>query len=78
MKLLLILVLALVGVWWWRNQRRPGQGRAGVVPRPPRQAGSTQDMVECPVCRLHVARSDALSGSRGAYCSVEHRRQAEP
>ena len=78
MKLLLILVLALIGVWWWRNQRRQDKAGRAVRPAPPPSGAVTQDMVECPVCHVHVARGDALTGSRGAYCSVDHRRQAEP
>jgi uncharacterized protein len=76
MKLLLILVLALVGVWWWRNQRQSDKVERSVKPRASNAVA--EDMVACPVCGLHVARSDALIGRRGAYCSVEHRRQAEP
>jgi uncharacterized protein len=48
--------------------RSPG-GRA--APPPP------QDMVECPVCHVHLPRADALPGPGGqSYCCAEHRQRA--
>jgi uncharacterized protein len=52
-----------------RDDRQPG--RAGAPP--PVQ----QDMVECPVCHVHLPRTDALAGPDGQlYCSPEHRQLA--
>jgi len=52
-------------------QRRGGaQGRPG-----PAKPAGPQDMIECPVCRLHLPRSEALAGPDGRwYCCAEHGR----
>lgn len=76
MKYLLVLLVVLVGVWAWRHGRRlenrrpppPGAGQAAAEP---------QDMACCPVCGLHLPRSEALAGRKGLYCSAAHRQQAE-
>lgn len=78
MKALLLLLVVLVGVWAWRHGRRLENRRA-----PPPGAGTgkaaaePQDMVCCPVCALHLPRSEALAGRKGLYCSAAHRQQAE-
>ena len=72
MKYLLVLAVVLVAVWIWRNNRRIGGGPG--APPPP---ASPQDMVRCPVCSVHLPRSDALAGPDGAlYCCQEHRLRA--
>jgi uncharacterized protein len=72
----LVLVAVLVVAWMlWRNarlkdmsQRGPGRGPA---------PGQPQDMVQCPVCSVHLPRSDAVTGADGLpYCSQEHRLRA--
>ncbi|HYW58606.1 MAG TPA: PP0621 family protein [Polaromonas sp.] len=81
MKYLIVLVVVLVGIWFWRNNRRAAlrekaQSRAAAKP----VAGPHQhatEVVECAVCSLHLPRIDALPGGRGMYCSEAHRRQAE-
>ena len=71
MKFLLFLVVVLIGLWFWKQrQKKPA--------RPPTpQAGSQVIMLRCGVCGVHVPDTDATAGQRGAYCSAEHRRQAE-
>jgi uncharacterized protein len=72
MKYLVLLVVVLAVVWLWRNARQAERPR-GDAPR----AGTTplpQDMVECPVCHIHLPRADALPGPDGQlYCCAEHR-----
>jgi uncharacterized protein len=75
MKFLLTLVAALVGVWWWRTQRDGDDTLRGDAP--PAPPARLQDMVRCPVCSVHVPRTDAVAGQRGLYCCAEHRRRAE-
>ena len=74
MKLLLVLLAVLAGVWLWRSGRRDmPQSR-----RPAQPTGPTvQDMVRCPTCGVHLPRSDAVAGRRGHYCCAAHRTQAE-
>ena len=73
MKYLLLIALLFVVIWYVRGgresleERAPRQRRAPGPPPP-------QDMVECPVCRVHLPRSDALAGPDGRlYCCTEHR-----
>jgi uncharacterized protein len=74
MKLLLLLAILYIAYAVWRNGRLEDR-RAGRGPDAP-QAGP-QEMVECPVCGVHLPRSDAVRGARGIhYCSNEHRLRA--
>ena len=74
MKYLLLLVVILAVVWLIRTNRRsepPDRGAA-------RPGPTQQDMVQCPVCLVHLPRADALPGPDGQlYCCAEHRRRAE-
>ena len=72
----LILLLVVVAVFWYlRNSRRgPAQ-----PPDPSRRApgAAPQDMVQCPICSLHLPRADALPGPDGQlYCCADHRARA--
>jgi uncharacterized protein len=78
MKYLLILAMLVVGLWWWRNGRRPdgsdtGSKAPGSRPGP---AIATTEIVACEVCHVHLPRSEALTGPGGVYCSDAHRQQA--
>jgi uncharacterized protein len=81
MKYLLVLAIVLAVFWYWRNGRR-GDGsrekpsgsasKAGTA-----STGQPQDMVQCPVCLVHLPRTDALPGPDGRlYCCAEHRLHA--
>jgi uncharacterized protein len=78
MKYLLLIALLVVAYLVWRNGRlrderetRSSDKRA----QPP--AGDPQEMVSCPVCGVHLPRSEAVAGQRGVlYCSTEHRLRA--
>ena len=35
------------------------------------------EMVRCLHCDLHLPKSDAVTGRRGVYCSLEHRQRTE-
>ena len=71
MKYLLLFALLFVAYLVWRNGRLAGRDprqRAGP------QAAGPQDMVCCPVCAVHLPRSEAVAGADGVlYCSQEHR-----
>lgn len=74
MKYLVLIAVILAVIWFMRGGRQAtgratGPGRA--APPPP------QDMVECPVCRVHLPRADALPGPGGQwYCCADHRQRA--
>lgn len=70
--LVLFGVLLLVYLLWRSSQRR--EGRAAAPKAPPAAPALPQDMVQCPVCSVHLPRGDALPGPGGGlYCSPEHR-----
>jgi uncharacterized protein len=61
----------------WRNNRIERGGGAAPGPRAGSRDSGPQEMIACPVCGLHLPRSDAVTGSNGvAYCSQEHRLSA--
>lgn len=79
MKYLIVLVVVLVGIWFWRNNRRAELRKPPRQPPAPPVAGPKQatEVVACAVCALHLPRPDAVPGRQGMYCSEAHRRQGE-
>ena len=76
MKYLLLIVVLFVAYSWWRNARLRDE-RESRPPPPAPPKGSPQEMVSCPVCGVHLPRSEAVPGVGGAlYCSNEHRLRA--
>ena len=70
MKLLVLLLVLLFGVWLWQRGRRvPGSRHDAARPALP--------MVRCRHCGLHLPGSDAVAGREGSYCSAAHRRESE-
>ena len=72
MKYLILLLVVLAVASYWRRARDAdaarGQRPKGDAPPLP------QDMVQCPVCLVHLPRGDALPGPGGQlYCCAEHR-----
>ena len=76
MKYLLLLVLAMLGLWWLR-----ASGRARAASDAKRSdtgpENATQEMVSCTLCGLHLPHQDAVSGQRGVYCCQDHRERNE-
>jgi uncharacterized protein len=63
-----LLVIGLV--WWaWRRSRPP-------APQPPAET-APQDMVVCAHCGIHLPHDEAVTGTRGQYCSTAHRSAAD-
>lgn len=71
MKLLIVLLAILFGVWLWRRGHRIRHAA-----QQPKQL-QTEAMIACAHCGVHVPRSSSVQGRVGRYCSVAHRRQAE-
>ncbi|MCX4188304.1 PP0621 family protein [Methylophaga sp. OBS4] len=40
--------------------------------RPPLSSGSTESMVKCEHCGLHIVENEALKDNRQFFCCVEH------
>jgi len=77
MKYLILLVVVLAVLWYWRNARSGDTPAAGGKRKAGPQA-APQDMVQCPVCSVHLPRSDALPGPDGQlYCCAAHRLRAQ-
>lgn len=69
MKYLVLLLIVLGGIWWIRQQRKPG-------PPSTKQSGP-QVMVPCAHCGTHVPEEDVIRGAQGLYCSAAHRDKHE-
>lgn len=72
MKLLVVLLAILFGVWLWRRGRtlKAPQARGGAP-------GAPLPMVRCRHCGVHLPRAAAVTGRAGDYCSPAHRQEAE-
>ncbi len=82
MKILLVLVLVLAGVWLFRASRKSARQKTGHktgndARQMDKPATMALDMVRCGHCDTHLPEADAIAGKRGLYCSAEHRQQAE-
>lgn len=79
MKYLLIFTVVLIGLWFWRNDRRADSRQANKEPsrRPTPPPGLPTEIVACDVCQVHLPRAEALTGPGGVYCSAAHRQQGE-
>ena len=74
MKFLLLIAIVLLVAWLWRgNREEDGRERSASAGRT-RAAPPQQEMIQCPVCSVHLPRADALPGPDGRlYCCAEHR-----
>ena len=76
MKYLILLLVVLAVLWYWRRGR--GDDAPAARKGKPGPDAAPQDMVQCPVCSVHLPRSDALPGPDGQlYCCAAHRLRAQ-
>ncbi len=71
MKYLVLLVVLVVAIGFWRNGRSRDSAEHKVPPSPRALA---QDMLACAHCGVHIPRTEALMLGNQAYCCAEHRR----
>jgi uncharacterized protein len=73
----LVLIAVIFAVIWFVRNNRKGDAPEKPAPRgkaPGQAPGQPQDMVQCPICSVHLPRTDALPGPDGRlYCCNEHR-----
>jgi len=73
-KSLLVVLVVLAGVWFWRSRASSIRQRPPTSPiQPP-----LQDTVACSRCHVHIPLAEAVQGQHGSYCGLEHLHQAEP
>ena len=72
MKILLVMVVVLAGVWLWRSRAAATRQRPTAPPATP------LDTVACSQCHVHIPRAEAIQGQHGSYCGLEHLHHAEP
>lgn len=79
MKIAMVLVLVLIGVWLFRLNRRSDRGESARQRTPPPEKPTVMalEMVRCRQCDVHLPKADAIAGKQGVYCSLEHRQRAE-
>ncbi|MDB5893444.1 MAG: hypothetical protein JWQ88_975 [Rhodoferax sp.] len=75
MKLLLVFLVVLFGIWLWRQGRLAE--RAAKSPPPAKRVALPSEMVRCAVCGLHLPASEALTTGSKSFCSPEHQLQVE-
>ncbi|NQW94602.1 MAG: hypothetical protein HQ446_11355 [Polaromonas sp.] len=78
MKYALVIGLILLVFWLWRSTRQAGMDdkKPGSIRPKTDSSIKATEIVACEVCRVHLPRNEALTGSRGLYCSTDHRQQA--
>ena len=69
MKILLLVLIVLVVLWFVRGPRTRPAPRSESRPTPPEPAA----MLACVQCGLHLPRDEALPGRGGVFCSEAHR-----
>jgi uncharacterized protein len=66
----LLLILAVLAVWWLaKGLRRRGEAKDAPEPAP-------EQMVTCDHCGLHLPQGEAIPDGNKFFCSDEHRRLA--
>jgi uncharacterized protein len=73
MKYLIWLLVILVAIWAFKRSRRPA--KPAEDPKTP--SATPSNMVACAHCGLHLPQEEAVTGTKGLYCSTEHRAAAQ-
>jgi len=69
MRLLLVIVLIVVAIWFVRRMLRAAS-KKDIVEKPP-VAG---ELVSCARCGMHLPRAEAREAAGRLFCSEEHAR----
>ncbi|MDH2915569.1 MAG: PP0621 family protein [Gallionella sp.] len=71
MSRLLFLFAVIVAVYWLLKTYRKQS------PKQDAPATSSEDMVRCAQCGVHLPKSEAIQSSGNLFCSEAHRREYE-
>lgn len=71
MKLFLLLAVLAFVAWYLTGQRKKGSDSKT-------QSGTTENIVICAHCRLHVPESESISFGGRHYCCEDHRKLGAP
>lgn len=73
-RILLLLGLLVLALFWALGRRRDGDGSAKAAPGPVGAPPAPAPMVACAHCGLHLAQAEALQDAEGRwFCSEDHR-----
>jgi uncharacterized protein len=73
MKYLIWLLIILAAIWAFKRSRRPA--KPAQDEKTP--SASPSNMVSCAHCGLHLPQEEAVTGTKGLYCTTEHRAAAQ-
>jgi uncharacterized protein len=73
MKYLIWLLVILAAIWAFKRSRRP----AKPAEEKKTTSATPSNMVACAHCGLHLPQEEAVTGTKGLYCSTEHRAAAQ-
>ena len=68
---IILLVLGLLLVYWILKRYRRGIERRNAPP----PVKSSEDMVRCEHCGVHLPRSESITTQGQFYCTPEHQRE---
>jgi uncharacterized protein len=71
----LLLIFAVVAVWWMIKRWR-GRDGAGDAPGSAAHGAAPEQMVNCSHCGLYLPQNEAIAAGDKFYCCAEHRRRA--
>ncbi|WP_022978820.1 PP0621 family protein [Ideonella sp. B508-1] len=75
-RILLLLGLLVLALFWALGRRRDGAGSAKAGPGPVGAPPGPMPMVACAHCGLHLAQAEAVQDAEGRwFCSEDHRAQ---
>ena len=79
MKLMVLLLAILAGVWLIKRQQLRAAAPKRQSPRTPPRVAQAMPILACQHCGVHVPQNEAVTGRQGGvYCCAAHRRASEP
>ena len=70
-KILVIVLGLFIAYWILKSYKKKSEKRGDA------DAASSEDMVRCAQCGVHLPRSESITSQSAFYCSADHRRLHE-